>query len=36
MNDADAGVLRLARLIERVRPSQRPWPATPSSSEARP
>jgi aspartyl-tRNA(Asn)/glutamyl-tRNA(Gln) amidotransferase subunit A len=30
----DAGVLGLARLVEKVRPKQRPWPATPSSSEA--
>ena len=31
----DAGVLRLARLVEHIRPRQRPWPATPSSSAAR-
>ena len=31
----DAGVLRLARLVERIRPRQQPWPATPSSSAAR-
>jgi aspartyl-tRNA(Asn)/glutamyl-tRNA(Gln) amidotransferase subunit A len=29
----DAGVLRLARRLEKIRPRQRPWPATPSSSE---
>jgi len=28
----DAGVLRLARRIEKIRPRQRPYPATPSSS----
>jgi aspartyl-tRNA(Asn)/glutamyl-tRNA(Gln) amidotransferase subunit A len=28
----DQGVLRLARLVERIRPAQRPWPVTPSSS----
>ena len=31
----DSGVLGLARLIERIRPAQRPWPTTLSSSEAR-
>jgi aspartyl-tRNA(Asn)/glutamyl-tRNA(Gln) amidotransferase subunit A len=31
----DAGVLRLARLVEEIRPAQRAWPASPSSSEAR-
>ena len=31
----DVGVLRLAKLIERIRPKQRRWPTTPSSSEAR-
>jgi aspartyl-tRNA(Asn)/glutamyl-tRNA(Gln) amidotransferase subunit A len=31
----DHGVLRLARLVERIRPAQRPWPVSPSSSEAR-
>jgi aspartyl-tRNA(Asn)/glutamyl-tRNA(Gln) amidotransferase subunit A len=30
----DLGVLRLARLLEKIRPKQRPFPATPSSSEA--
>ena len=30
----DAGVLRLARLVEKIRPAQRPWPAIPSSSAA--
>jgi len=28
----DVGVLRLARRLEKIRPRQRPWPATPSSS----
>ena len=31
----DAGVLRLSRLIEQLRPAQRAWPAIPSSSAAR-
>jgi aspartyl-tRNA(Asn)/glutamyl-tRNA(Gln) amidotransferase subunit A len=30
----DAGVLGLARLLERIRPAQRAWPAIPSSSAA--
>jgi len=31
----DLGVLRLARLVERIRPKQRSWPAIPSSNAAR-
>jgi aspartyl-tRNA(Asn)/glutamyl-tRNA(Gln) amidotransferase subunit A len=31
----DAGVLRLARLVEQIRPTQRRWPVSPSSSAAR-
>jgi aspartyl-tRNA(Asn)/glutamyl-tRNA(Gln) amidotransferase subunit A len=31
----DVGVLRLARLVERIRPIQRRWPVSPSSSAAR-